>query len=1126
MKNMATNQKLILLMLLTVFLICMVQGISHGGSAIGAIGDVAGAVGGALGAAGTAVGIGIGAAVSVLAGAVLITAGVLDLSVRLIATVFWDTHSLSSMTVIPNGGIIGVVVSNLIHLGDSHAVAPHTTLTYDSPINSIAFSPNNPLLASASIDSTIQLWNLNTNTLQATLRGHTSNVLNVAFDPNGSLLASGSADGTVRLWNPITETLEATLQGHTGDVLSVAFSPDGSLLASGSADGTVRLWNPDTETLEATLEAHMDSVLGVAFSPDRLLLASASDDGLVGLWDTHTETLQATLGHESPVLSVAFSPDGDLLATGSTDGTARLWDPHVPEHKATLGHGSPVESVAFDGNMLVTGSQDGRVRQWEITSETAPPSSSQESEAPRGSESQPEGVTASTASPLTETTLDESVVTLTLTGGTYERSSFRIRNAITVSGISGVTVDTFGVDRVSDTQVTVELGFSGDFDADATLTFAVAAGAIANYSGSAFTTRLPVTASTESLVASTTVPLTEATLDESVVTLTLSGRVYEDSSYTVGRAITVSGIDGVTFQSYDVDRVSDTEVTVELTFNGDFDTNATLTFTMEAGAIAGYDGSAFTAHIPVTSGSESLVASTTAPLTEATLDGSVVTLTLSGRTYERSSFRIRDAVTVSGISGVTVGTFDIDRVSDTVVTVELTFGGNINTNSTLTFTVAAGAIANYSGSAFTAQIPVTSGSESLVASTTAPLTEATLDGSVVTLTLSGRAYEGSSYTVGRAITVSGISGVTVGTFDVDRISDTEVTVELTFSGDFDTNATLTFTVEAGAIAGYAGPAFVDQIPVSASTESLVASTAAPLTESTLDESVVTLTLSGRTYERSSFRIRDAVTVSGISGVTVGTFGVRRASDTTVTIELEFSGNFQTDSRLIFTVGTGALAGYSGSALTAEIPVTAGPEADANNDGVVDIQDLVLVASNYGKTGQNAADVNGDGVVNVADLLTVTGALDNAASAPSAHPQALEMFTAADVKLWLSHAQQLNLTDPTVLKGILFLEQLLAVLLPKETVLLPNYPNPFNPETWIPYRLAKDAFVTLTIYDGSGQVVRALDVGYQTAAFYESRSKAIYWDGRNEFGEQVASSVYFYHLSAGDYSATRKMVILK
>ena len=99
-------------------------------------------------------------------------------------------------------------------------------------------------------------------------------------------------------------------------------------------------------------------------------------------------------------------------------------------------------------------------------------------------------------------------------------------------------------------------------------------------------------------------------------------------------------------------------------------------------------------------------------------------------------------------------------------------------------------------------------------------------------------------------------------------------------------------------------------------------------------------------------------------------------------------------------------------------------------------------------------------------------------------------------------------------------------LPSETELLRNYPNPFNPETWIPYRLAQDAFVTLTIYDGNGQMVRTLDVGHQTAAVYESRSKAAYWDGRNDLGESVASGVYFYTLTAGDFSATRKMVILK
>ena len=96
----------------------------------------------------------------------------------------------------------------------------------------------------------------------------------------------------------------------------------------------------------------------------------------------------------------------------------------------------------------------------------------------------------------------------------------------------------------------------------------------------------------------------------------------------------------------------------------------------------------------------------------------------------------------------------------------------------------------------------------------------------------------------------------------------------------------------------------------------------------------------------------------------------------------------------------------------------------------------------------------------------------------------------------------------------------------ETNLLPNYPNPFNPETWIPFRLAADANITLTIYDVSGRMVRTLDIGHSKAGIYESRDKAIYWDGRNDLGENVASGVYFYHLTAGGYSATRRLVILK
>ena len=98
--------------------------------------------------------------------------------------------------------------------------------------------------------------------------------------------------------------------------------------------------------------------------------------------------------------------------------------------------------------------------------------------------------------------------------------------------------------------------------------------------------------------------------------------------------------------------------------------------------------------------------------------------------------------------------------------------------------------------------------------------------------------------------------------------------------------------------------------------------------------------------------------------------------------------------------------------------------------------------------------------------------------------------------------------------------------PSETTLSANYPNPFNPETWIPYQLSNTSDVRITIYDARGRVVRVLDLGHQRAGYYTSRSRAAYWDGRNNRGERVASGFYFYHLRADTLSLLRKMVILK
>ena len=216
-------------------------------------------------------------------------------------------------------------------------------------------------------------------------------------------------------------------------------------------------------------------------------------------------------------------------------------------------------------------------------------------------------------------------------------------------------------------------------------------------------------------------------------------------------------------------------------------------------------------------------------------------------------------------------------------------------------------------------------------------------------------------------------------------------------------------------------------------------------------------------------------------------------------------------------------------IAVSVTVTAPPlvSEDVNEDGVVDVQDLVYVAQQYGQTGTTTADVNDDGVVNIDDLILVAAVLDaDAAAAPSLHSGAVDLFTVEDVKLWLSQAQQRDLMDPSVQRGILFLEQLLASMVPKETALLANYPNPFNPETWIPYQLSKSADVTLTIYAVNGQMVRWLTLGHQPAGMYQNRSRAAYWDGKNAFGESVASGVYFYTLTAGDFTATRKMLIRK
>lgn len=191
--------------------------------------------------------------------------------------------------------------------------------------------------------------------------------------------------------------------------------------------------------------------------------------------------------------------------------------------------------------------------------------------------------------------------------------------------------------------------------------------------------------------------------------------------------------------------------------------------------------------------------------------------------------------------------------------------------------------------------------------------------------------------------------------------------------------------------------------------------------------------------------------------------------------------------------------------------------DVNRDCKINIQDLVLVATRLGSGSPKEYDVNDDGIIDIIDLVLVAGSLGNINGAPSIREN-------HQIEQWIEEAKRINSDDPTYQKGIMALERLLRKTI--KTKLLSNYPNPFNPETWIPYQLAKTADVTLRIYATDGKLVRKLDLGHQPAGIYQSRFRAAYWDGNNDLGESVASGVYFYTLTADDFTATRKMLILK
>ncbi|RKU05485.1 hypothetical protein C6501_19720 [Candidatus Poribacteria bacterium] len=274
----------------------------------------------------------------------------------------------------PDGKLLAAAGTIGIWIYDAHTGEELNLLTeHMESASTIAFSPDNSLLASDGKDNTILLCDPHTGKHKMTLTGHTEGISSVAFSPDGKTLASGSEDETIRLWDVVTGEQLLVFAGHAGRVSEVIYSPDGEMLASHGRDEMIHLWDAETGEFIRTFTGHTDLIWSIAYSPDGKAIASGSEDRTIRFWDTDTGHLKTTLTHTTNsdgVTLVVFSPDGQTLVSADyADDMIQFWNVASGERLETIK--SPPDTtnhIVFspDGRTLVNAGSDGTIRFWDV----------------------------------------------------------------------------------------------------------------------------------------------------------------------------------------------------------------------------------------------------------------------------------------------------------------------------------------------------------------------------------------------------------------------------------------------------------------------------------------------------------------------------------------------------------------------------------------------------------------------------------------------------------------------------------------------------------------------------------------------------------------------------------------
>ncbi|MHC5771906.1 MAG: WD40 domain-containing protein, partial [Nostoc sp.] len=231
-------------------------------------------------------------------------------------------------------------------------------------LSNLAFSPDDKIIASASQDGTIRLWNHN-GTAIATIVGHKDKIRSLNFSPDGKIIASASQDGTIKLWQR-NGTLIKTLFGHQSWVINAIFNSDNTIV-SASKDGTVKVWQSDG-TLIQTIPLKSNAITSATISPNGKIIAVGNEEGNIELWKSNGTFITTIVGHKGWVTSISFSPDGENIASASDDKTIKLWKADGTLSRTIQGHTARINTVSFshDGKIIASGSSDQTVKIWQL----------------------------------------------------------------------------------------------------------------------------------------------------------------------------------------------------------------------------------------------------------------------------------------------------------------------------------------------------------------------------------------------------------------------------------------------------------------------------------------------------------------------------------------------------------------------------------------------------------------------------------------------------------------------------------------------------------------------------------------------------------------------------------------